>query len=117
MWPRYVNRYGYGTITKKFGGKAKTWQVHRLAWETAHGPIKADLTVDHLCFNKTCCNPAHMELVSLAENSRRGAVRRWGWDDEVCRQGHVGERARQPSGKSRCRGCEREYARRRRAQM
>src|SRR3546814_15830673 len=32
------------------------------------------LVIDHLCRNRACCNPAHMEAVTRAENLRRGVV-------------------------------------------
>lgn len=57
---------GYGM----YNGK----RAHRLAWELANGrPIPEGLTIDHLCRNKPCCNPNHLEPVSSGENSRRAA--------------------------------------------
>ncbi len=46
--------------------------VHRYMWECRHGPIASELHVDHLCRNRACGNPAHMELVSPGENVLRG---------------------------------------------
>lgn len=51
-------------------GSAKL--AHRIAWEACESPIPQELTVDHLCFNKLCINPRHMEIVTRSENSRRG---------------------------------------------
>jgi len=46
--------------------------AHRLAWELTNGPIQAGLTIDHLCRNRRCVNPRHMEVVSVRENVLRG---------------------------------------------
>lgn len=46
--------------------------THRAAYEVLVGPIPAGLTLDHLCRNKACYNPAHLEPVTRAENLRRG---------------------------------------------
>jgi hypothetical protein len=72
------NGKGYGV----FGGK----MAHRAAYEWFVGPIPEGLHIDHLCFVKACANPAHLEPVTLAENTRRGAIwRRTG----RCYGGHL----------------------------
>ena len=45
--------------------------IHRKVWEEARGPIPEGMTIDHLCMQKTCINPDHMEVVTRSENSRR----------------------------------------------
>ena len=61
---------GYGSCY--YGGRSVS--AHRLAWELANGrPIPEGLTIDHKCRNKSCCNPDHLEPVSVEENSRRAA--------------------------------------------
>jgi hypothetical protein len=47
--------------------------VHRLAWEIVVGPIEPGLEIDHLCRNRVCLNPAHLEPVTKEENVRRGS--------------------------------------------
>ena len=56
--------------------KGVWYYAHRLYYEDRHGPIPDGMTVDHLCFNRLCVNPGHMELVTLSENARRANVRR-----------------------------------------
>ncbi len=60
---------GYGTVGNK--GLA-----HRVAYEMIVGPIPEGLTIDHLCRNRRCVNPLHMEVVTRAENGRRGEPNR-----------------------------------------
>jgi hypothetical protein len=68
---------GYGCISYK---GARHW-VHRLIWELEHGPIPGALTIDHVrargCIHTLCINIDHLEVVTRAENSRRGALWRW----------------------------------------
>lgn len=68
-WPwlgRSRDAAGYG----RFSGK----NAHRLAWELANErPIPEGQTIDHTCRNNDCCNPKHLEPVSVEENSRRAA--------------------------------------------
>ncbi len=59
---------GYG----KFMWNHRQGQAHRFAYESFVGPIPEGLTIDHLCRNRACVNPAHMEPVTLAVNGLRG---------------------------------------------
>ncbi len=61
---------GYG----KFNAGGTTVYAHRLAYELVVGPIPEGLTIDHLCRNRGCVNPTHLEVVSHGENVRRGAA-------------------------------------------
>lgn len=67
-WPYYVTDKGYGTLY--FEGK--TTRVHRVAYGIAYGAIPEGLTIDHLCKNRCCFNPAHLEAVTMGENVLRG---------------------------------------------
>lgn len=46
-----------------------TLLTHRVAWESANGPIPGGLRVLHRCDNPPCCNPAHLFLGTAAENA------------------------------------------------
>ena len=76
---------GYGSFWP--GGAVSRVSAHRFAFELANGPIPEGLQIDHLCRNRRCVNPSHMELVSLAENVRRG--NNHNRDKTHCPQGHL----------------------------
>lgn len=52
-------------------GRTKVY-AHRFSYELANGPIPEGMTIDHLCRNKMCVNPAHLEAVTNQQNVLRG---------------------------------------------
>ncbi len=67
LWVGATNSRGYGC----WGVEGVSHLAHRVAYEVLVGPIPEGLTIDHLCFNKLCVNPAHLEPVTRRENIRR----------------------------------------------
>ncbi len=67
LWTGY-KRGGYGRL--KLEGVLK--EAHRVSYEYYVGKIPEGLVIDHLCRNRSCINPAHLEPVSIAENIQRG---------------------------------------------
>ena len=112
-WTACKNPDGYG----KIGLEGDTIYAHRLAYLLCIGPIPLYLEVDHLCRNPACVNPSHLELVSHAENVRRGDNWSKGWERDVthCPQGHEytpDNLVKQGlSNKRKCKTCHRERAR------
>jgi hypothetical protein len=62
-WDGRLDRRGYGRVGLKL--------AHRVAYESANGPIPDGLTVDHLCFTPACVNVSHLRLLTREENTRR----------------------------------------------
>lgn len=68
-WTKGVSGTGYGIAW--FEGKLLS--AHRLSYTLHKGQIPDKFDIDHLCRNKRCINPDHLEAVSHAENNRRGS--------------------------------------------
>ena len=67
-WIASINHGGYGLF--KFNNKMII--THRFIYEYYHGSICPDLTIDHLCRNRKCVNPVHLEQVTQQVNISRG---------------------------------------------
>src|ERR1700690_1299560 len=73
LWVGYVNGNGYGhfyfghTVPGHIKGNA-----HRFSYWRKHGDIPAGMDLDHLCRNRSCVNPDHLEAVPRKENLMRG---------------------------------------------
>ena len=71
IWTADTSR-GYG----KFSVDDRTRRAHRWLYETLLGPVPEGVTLDHLCRRRDCVRLAHLEVVTHAENCRRGAAAR-----------------------------------------
>ena len=95
---------GYGTI----GINYSRVRAHRFMYILANGPINSNLTIDHLCRNRGCVNPDHLESVSLGVNILRGnghcAINA---RKTHCKRGHVfsGRNLMLVPGGRKCRAC------------
>ena len=80
-WSGYLDRDGYG----RFGQKA----AHRFAYLLTGNKLVDGMDIDHLCRNRKCVNPKHLEQVTRRENIRRGDTGIHKRTKTVCIRGHA----------------------------
>ena len=79
QWVGQLTDDGYGKVVvgatqRGKGGQPIRRFSHIIAYELAHGPVPNGLELDHLCRNRACCNPEHLEPVTRQENVKRGIL-------------------------------------------
>jgi hypothetical protein len=118
---KIVGKFSCWRLPKKphWSGYVHIWQgshqrvAHRVIYEYLIGFVKKGLELDHLCRNRWCCNPDHLEQVTRKVNVMRGLVP--GIRTTRCPQGHLYEGDNlyvRPNGHRSCRTCTRDSVRR-----
>jgi hypothetical protein len=120
MWRGNRDRDGYARFAA--GEKRGFSRAHQFAYEVLVGPVKGGLHLDHLCRNRRCVNPSHLEPVSVRENLMRGETYAASAAAKThCKYGHPlsGENLYVPpgSGTRKCRECVRRRKREWRARQ
>lgn len=115
VWMGALGGHGYG----HFNPPHDQVPAHRWSYASLVGDIPDGLVLDHLCCNKRCVNPWHLDPVTHQVNIRRALAS--DFSESYCAHGH--EWAAEPpyirprDGKRMCRACRREDVRRFRAKF
>jgi hypothetical protein len=75
IWPGFKNQDGYA--------QSDIGPLHRAMYEATYGPVPQGMEMDHLCKQRDCINPDHVEPVTHTENIRRSAATKLDWP-RVC---------------------------------
>lgn len=102
VWKKYIAPDGYAKTSRE----NKCIPIHRISYEAHNGKIKKGFVIDHLCKNRACQNPSHLEAVTHKENNNRSNLNT---KKTHCIRGHllVGENLLARKGGRFCKICNR----------
>lgn len=116
-WTAGTYSNGYGLFFVEHSPKRRNAMAHRVAYELSVGPIPDGLVIDHLCRNRACVNPDHLEPVTHRVNLLRGeGLTAIHAAQTHCAHGHEYTPSNtyvRPGGTRECRTCVRQRARER----
>lgn len=100
-WTGCIDRDGYA----KMSTKNRPTMVYRISYELFVGPIPEGMVIDHICRQRDCVNPKHLEVVTSRENTMRSPIAPAALNARKthCSEGHELVDASHPSKKQR--GC------------
>lgn len=113
-WTGARNYKGYGHFTFREAGRKTGRSGHRLVWEHFVAPLTPGMELDHLCKNRGCVRPSHLEEVTPTENKRRSSAYDAKRAQTHCLRGHefTAENTYiRKNGTRCCRECKREQRR------
>lgn len=105
-WLGCKDTNGYGYLSYMY----KNYMAHRITYQRLIGSIPKGLQLDHLCRNRHCVNPNHLEPVTTQENTRRGNSGLFNKSKTHCKREHEYTKANTyiySDGRRECRQCRR----------
>lgn len=104
VWEKALDAAGYGRL-KIIGGGIE--YAHRISYRFYIGEIPIGTEIDHLCRNRSCCNPEHLEAVTHRENVLRSPISVAAMNRMKihCKVGHVFDIENTRIAKNGCRNC------------
>ena len=113
VWTAFINPDGYGIfgIGSRTDGSRRIIHAHRWIYLQTYGSIPDGYEIDHLCKNRACVRPDHLEAVSHKVNSQRADLSgngEWQRIKTHCPQGHpyTPENTHTYRGMKKCRTCD-----------
>lgn len=97
-WAWSLDKHGYSQVRKD----GTTRRAHRVVYEILVGDVAEGLDLDHLCRNRKCVRPEHLEPVTRSTNLQRGIL--WQSKKSTCPNGHPYDMT-DSRGARRCRRC------------
>lgn len=67
-WIRSLDNKGYGYLEISKHNKTKKIFSHRYSYQAFVAIITSDMSIDHKCRNRKCCNPDHLRILSIKDN-------------------------------------------------
>lgn len=125
-WQGPITNAGYGALTWKGADGVVIRGAHRLAYHLLVADVHPSLVIDHLCRNRACVRPDHLDMVIQRENTLRSpdTLATKNLAKTHCAKGHPfdaentyiwHQKSPRQCTTRRCKTCQREYAERRRA--
>jgi len=103
-WKAFIGKYGYG----RFHYQKRPHDAHRVSYWLLVGDIPKDKVIDHICRNRACVNPAHMQLVTRGQNVLLGiGASAMNMRKGLCPKGHKYDGIKK-SGDRFCKTCKNE---------
>lgn len=80
LWTGAITPHGYGVFSIGPKSAPRSIVAHRVAYEVLVGPIPDGAVLDHVCGNRACCRPEHLEPVTHAVNTQRKRTAKLSWE-------------------------------------
>lgn len=68
---------GYHRVYNGVNATPRCIFLHRSTWEVIHGPVPEGYELDHLCRNRRCCNPSHLQLLTRSQHKTKTNLERY----------------------------------------